>query len=113
MDYRNLNRVTIKNRYPLSLILELMDRLIGAKFFIKLDVRQAYHGVRMALGHEYKTAFKTRYGLFEYLIMPFGLTNALAQFQTHTQCIFHDLLDISVVIYLDDILISSKTLEEH
>ena len=67
----------------------------------------------MVVGHEYKTPFKTRYGLFKYLVMPFGLTNAPAQFQAHMQCIFHDLLDILVVIYLDDILIFSKTLEEH
>ena len=113
IDYRNLNKVTIKNRYPLPLIPELTDRLVGAKIFTKLDVRQAYHRVRMAAGHEYKTAFKTRYGLFEYLVMPFGLTNAPAQFQAHMQTIFGDLLDISVVIYLDDILIFSKTLEEH
>ena len=67
----------------------------------------------MAMGHKFKTAFKTRYGLFEYLVMPFGLTNAPAQFQAHMQTIFSDLLDISVVIYLDDILIFSKKLEEH
>lgn len=67
----------------------------------------------MAPGHEYKTAFKTRYGLFEYLVMPFGLMNAPAQFQSHMQHIFGDLLDLSVVIYLDDILIFSRTLEEH
>ena len=68
----------------------------------------------MAVGHEYETAIKTRHGLFEYLVtLPFGLTNALAQFQAHMQCIFHDLLNILVVIYLDDILIFSKTLEKH
>ena len=67
----------------------------------------------MAVGHEYKTTFKTRYGLFEYLVMPFGLTNAPAQFQSYMQNIFGDLFDISVVMYLDDILIFSKTLEEH
>lgn len=67
----------------------------------------------MAPGHEYKTAFKTRYGLFEYLVMPFGLMNAPAQFQSHMQSIFGDLLDLFVVIYLDDILIFSSSLEEH
>lgn len=113
IDYRNLNRVTIRDRYPLPLIPELIDRLSGSNIFTKLDVRQAYHRVRMAPGHEFKTAFKTRYGLFEYLVMPFGLTNAPAQFQAHMQYIFSDLLDISVVIYLDDILIFSKNLEEH
>lgn len=83
IDYRNLNKVTVRNRYPLPLIPELTDRLVGANFFTKLDIRQAYHHVRMAVGHEFKTAFKTRYGLFEYLVMPFGLTNAPVQFQFH------------------------------
>jgi len=90
-----------------------MDQLVGATIFTKLDVRQAYHHLHMAPGHEFKTTFKTRYGLFEYLVMPFGLTNASAQFQSHMQSIFSDLLDILVVIYLDDILIFSKNLEEH
>lgn len=113
IDYRNLNSVTVKNRYPLPLIPELTDRLVGSTIFTKLDIRQAYHRVRMAEGHEFKTAFKTRYGLYEYLVMPFGLTNAPAQFQSHMQSIFGDLLDIAVVIYLDDILIFSKDIEEH
>lgn len=76
IDYRNLNKVTVRNRYPLPLIPELTDRLVGATIFSKLDVRQAYHRIRMAPGHEFKTTFKTRYGLFEYLVMSFGLTNA-------------------------------------
>lgn len=97
----------------MPLIPELTDRLTGAKIFTKLDVRQAYHRIRMAPGHEFKTAFKTRYGLYEYLVMPFGLTNAPAQFQAHMQNIFSDLLDISVVVYLDDILIFSTNLEDH
>ena len=83
VDYRNLNRATVKNRYPLPLILELIDRLVGWTIFTKLDIRQAYHWVRMTLGHEYKMAFKTRYGLFEYLVMFFGLTNAPAQFLSY------------------------------
>ena len=80
VDYRNLNRVTIKNRYLLPLIPELTDRLVGSTIFTKLDIRQSYHRVHMVVRHEYKTTFKTRYGLFEYLVMPFGLTNALTQF---------------------------------
>jgi len=113
VDYQNLNKVTIKNYYPLLLILELTDWLVGATIFTKLDVRQAYHWMHMVLGHEFKTTFKTRYDLFEYLVMPFGLTNAPAQFQFHMQNIFSNLLDILVVIYLDDILIFSKNLKEH
>jgi len=81
--YRNLNKVIVRNCYPLPLISELTDQLVGATIFTKLDIRQAYHCIHMALGHEYKTAFKTWYGLFEYLVMPFGLTNALMQFQSH------------------------------
>ena len=67
IDYRNLNKVTLKNRYPLPLITELTDWLVGANIFTKLDVRQAYHRIRMALGHEFKTAFKTHYGLFVFV----------------------------------------------
>lgn len=107
---KHLNKVTIRNHYPLPLIPELTDKLVRATIFTKLDVRQAYHCICMARGYEFKMAFKTQYGLFEYLVMPFGLTNAPAQFQSH---IFGDLLDISLVIYLDDILIFSKNLEEH
>ena len=80
VDYCNLNKVTIKNHYFLPLILELTDRLVGSTIFTKLDIRQAYHRVHIVVGHEYKMAFKPRYGLFEYLVMPFGLTNASAQF---------------------------------
>ena len=83
VDYCNLNKVTVKNHYPLPLIPELIDRLVGSTIFTKLDIRKAYHQVRMAMEHEYKTAFKTRYGLFEYLVMPFGLTNAPTQFQPY------------------------------
>ena len=113
VDYHNLNKVTIKNCYPLPLIPELTNRLVGATIFTKLDIQQAYHRVCMALGHEFKTAFKMQYGLFKYLVMPFGLMNAPAQFQSYMQDIFGDLLDVSVVIYLEDILIFSKNLEEH
>jgi hypothetical protein len=113
VDYRNLNKVTVRNRYPLPLIPELTDRLTGAKIFTKLDIRQAYHRICMAPGHKFKKAFKTRYGLFEYLVMPFGLINALAQFQAHMQNIFSDLLHIFVVIYLEDILIFSENLNAH
>ena len=80
VNYRNLNRMTVKNHYALPLIPELTDRLVGSTIFTKLDIRQAYHQVRMVVRHEYKTAFKTRYGLFEYLVMPFGLTSAPTQF---------------------------------
>jgi hypothetical protein len=113
VDYRALNKVTIKNRCPLPLISETLDRLRTAKYFTKLDLKGAYNLVRVAEGDEWKTAFRTRYGHFEYLVMPFGLTNAPATFQAFLNDVLRDSLDTFVVIYLDDILIYSDTLEEH
>jgi hypothetical protein len=113
VDYRGLNKITIKNRYPLPLIQENLDRLQEAKFFTKIDLRGAYNLIRIAAGEEWKTAFRTRYGLFEYLVMPFGLTNAPASFQQLMNEVLRQFLDISVIVYLDDILIYSKTREDH
>jgi len=113
VDYRGLNKVTIKNRYPLPLIGELLDRLKTAKLFTTIDLRGAYNLVRMAEGEEWKTAFRTRYGHYEYQVMPFGLTNAPASFQHFINDIFSDILDTYVVAYLDDILIFSNNLDDH
>lgn len=113
VDYRALNKVTIKNRCPLPLISETLDRLRTARYFTKLDLKGAYNLVRVASGDEWKTAFRTRYGHFEYTVMPFGLTNAPATFQAFLNDVLRDSLDTFVVIYLDDILIYSDTLEEH
>lgn len=113
VDYRGLNKITIKNRYPLPLIHELLDRLQGAHIFTRIDLRGAYNLVRIAKGEEWKTAFRTRYGHFEYLVMPFGLTNAPATFQNLMNDILRDFLDVFVIVYLDDILIFSKTKEDH
>lgn len=113
IDYRNLNSITVKDRYPLPLINELHDRLEGAKFFTSLDLRGAYNLVRMKEGEEWKTAFRTRYGLYEYLVMPFGLTNAPATFQRMINEQLHEYLDVFVVAYLDDILVYSKTKNDH
>ncbi|GAA5865997.1 hypothetical protein JCM1840_003369 [Sporobolomyces johnsonii] len=113
VDFRNLNSVTIKNRHPLPLIDETLDQLSGAKFFTKLDLRNGYHQLRIAEGDEYKTAFRTRYGLFEYQVMPFGLTNAPAAFQNLLNDTFRPFLDSFVIVYLDDILVYSRTQEEH
>ena len=113
VDYRGLNKVTIRNRYALPLISSLLERLSGAKFFTKLDLRGAYNLVRIRPGDEWKTAFRTRYGHFEYTVMPFGLTNAPTVFQHMANDIFRDFLDIFIIVYLDDILIYSKTQEEH
>ena len=114
VDYRQLNNITIKNRYALPLISELQDRFQGAKWFTKLDVRDAYYLVRMKEGEEWKTAFRTRYGHYEYLVMPFGLTNAPATFQSLINATLQEYLDVFVVAYLDDVLIySAGTLKEH
>jgi RNase H-like domain found in reverse transcriptase/Reverse transcriptase (RNA-dependent DNA polymerase)/Integrase zinc binding domain/Chromo (CHRromatin Organisation MOdifier) domain len=113
-DYRALNAITRKNRYPLPLIDDLIHRLKGARYFTKLDVRWGYNNVRIKEGDEWKAAFRTNRGLFEPLVMYFGLTNSPATFQTMMNDIFHDLIMEGVVcIYLDDILIFTDTLEEH
>ena len=113
VDYRGLNEGTIKNRYPLPLIQETLGQLQQARFFTTLDVRGAYNLIRIAEGDEWKTAFRTRYGLFESLVMPFGLTNAPADFQHYINDVLRPFLDRFCTAYLDDILIFSNTLEEH
>ncbi|KAK6220785.1 reverse transcriptase domain protein [Colletotrichum tabaci] len=113
VDYRQLNSITKKNCYPLPLISELRDLLHGANWFTALDLKGAYNLIRMKEGEEWKTAFRTRKGLFEYLVMPFGLTNAPATFQTMINHVLSEFIDIFVVVYLDDILIFSPTLELH
>ncbi|GLB43839.1 putative reverse transcriptase-rnase h-integrase [Lyophyllum shimeji] len=112
-DYRALNAITVKNRYPLPLISELINNLRGARYFMKLDVQWGYNNVRIKEGNEWKAMFRTNRGLFEPLVMFFGLTNSPATFQTMMNDIFHDLIAQGVVcVYLDDILIYTKTLEE-
>ncbi|KAF8753953.1 hypothetical protein RHS01_06576 [Rhizoctonia solani] len=113
VDYRKLNDVTHKNVYPLPRQDNLMAKLRHAKLFTKLDLRWGYNNVRIKEGDEWKTAFRTKYGLFEYLVMPFGLTNAPAAFQHFMNDLFRDLIDVTVVIYLDDILIFSENPEDH
>ncbi|PRP79435.1 retrotransposable element protein [Planoprotostelium fungivorum] len=113
VDYRKLNNLTVKNVYPLPLIAELLDRFAGAKIFTKLDLKDAYWHLRIKEGHEWKTAFRTRYGLFEYLIVPFGLSNAPGNWQAYVNDKFTDILDCFVVIYLDDFLIFSKNETDH
>jgi hypothetical protein len=113
VDYRGLNRVTKKNRYPLPLIPEILDRLVGAKIFTKLDLRDAYHRIRIEKGDRWKTAFRTRYGHFEYLVMPFGLTNAPASFQAYINEALKGLLDDICVAFMDDILIFSQDETAH
>lgn len=113
VDYRGLNTITKKNRYPLPRIDETLSRLGKAKFFTRLDLRSAFNLIRIREGDEWKTAFRTRYGLFEYLVMSFGLTNAPATCQTLVNDTLREFLDIFCVVYLDDILIYSDDLESH
>ena len=115
VDYRGLKKVTILNRYPLPLMNELRERVRGAKVFTKLDLKSGYNLIRIKEGNEWKTAFRTRYGLFEYKVMPFGLANAPAIFQNMMNEIFRDMIDLrlGVVIYLDDILIYSENEQDH
>jgi RNase H-like domain found in reverse transcriptase/Reverse transcriptase (RNA-dependent DNA polymerase)/Integrase zinc binding domain len=113
-DYRKLNEFTIKNRYPLPLIREIIDKLKGAKYFTKLDVRWGFNNVRIHEGDEWKAAFRTNLGLFEPTVMFFGLTNSPATFQTMMNHILRDLIgEGKVAVYLDDILIFTKDLAEH
>ena len=113
IDYRGLNRITVKNRYPLPLMSSSFDYLRGAKVFSKLDLRNAYNLMRIKEGDEWKTAFNTPNGHYEYLVMPFGLTNAPAVFQALVNDVLRDMLNRFVFVYLDDILIFSKSEEEH
>lgn len=113
VDYRGLNEITIKNRYPLPLIDETLRQLQSAKVFTRLDLRGAYNLIRIRQGDEHLTAFRTRYGLFEYLVMPFGLTNAPATCQQFVNDTLRQYLDRFCVVFLDDILIYSQNIEDH
>lgn len=113
IDYRGLNNITVKNKYPLPLLSSAFEVLNGAKIFTKLDLRNAYHLIRIRKGDEWKTAFKTPLGHFEYRVMPFGLTNAPGIFQALINDVLRDFLNLFVFVYLDDILVFSRDLQEH
>lgn len=112
-DYRALNEVTIKNKYPLPMINDLFDQLQGAKVFSKIDLRSGCHQLKIREQDIPKTAFTTRYGLYEYTVMSFGLTNAPAYFMSMMNKVFTELLNKFVMVFIDDILVYSKNEEEY
>lgn len=113
IDYRQLNEITVKNKYPLPLLASTFEPLAEASVFSKLDLRNAYHLIRIREGDEWKTAFNTPFGHFEYLVLPFGLTNAPAVFQCLVNDVLRDMINVFCVVYLDDILIFSKNHRDH
>ena len=113
IDYRKLNRVTVKNKYHLPMIGNLSDQLKSAKYFSKIDLRTRYHQLRVREEDVPKTAFRKRYGHYKFLVMPFGLINAPIAFMDLVNRIFHAYLDQFVIVFVDDILIYSRSLEEH
>jgi hypothetical protein len=113
VDYRSLNDVTVKNKYSLPRIEDLFDQMRGARVFSKIDLRSGYHQMRIRPSDIAKTAFSTRYGLYEFSVMSFGLTNALAYFMNLMNKVFMEYLDRFVVVFIDHILIYSKSESDH
>jgi hypothetical protein len=113
VDYRSLNEVTIKNKYPLPRIKDFFDQMRGAKILSKIDLRSCYHQLKIRAEDVPKATFTTRYGLYEFLVMSFGLTNASAYFMNLMNKVFMEYLDQFVVVFIDDILVYSQNEETH
>jgi Reverse transcriptase (RNA-dependent DNA polymerase) len=113
IDYRELNKVTVPNRYPIPRIDDLFDQLQGSQVYSKIDLRSGYHQLTIRASDVPKTAFRTRYGHYEFLVMSFGLTNAPAYFMSLMHRVFSDYLDQFVVVFIDDILVYSRSRDEH